>query len=1329
MFVRDVNNDTSREVGADQPIAPSNGLTRRDSLSFHDVESIEVRIRDLSVTVDTAPSWFEPATYRDFFSSKAITASYLKILLHGVTADLQPGSLTAIIGGSGSGKTTLLDTIAQRVNSSRLSYEGLTTFNGKVGVHNIRHAYVIQQDILLPTLTVRETLRYAAELRLPPSVPAAGRQKVVEEVIRELGLQDCADTRIGNSQNRGCSGGEKRRVSIGVQLLANPSVLFLDEPTTGLDAASALQVIRTLKNLALKGRVVITTIHQPRSEIWDLFDNLIVLTKGSPVYSGPISQALTWFEAQGFRLPPFVNPADFVIDTVAVDSRTPELEEESTARVNALHDAWLLESKNRFSRLPEASNIQLDQRMRHSEHAGLLHQLRVLTNRTMKVTYRDPMGMTASLMEAILMGIAAGYLFYNVGRDQAGIRSRQGCLYTAANLQGYLVLIFETYRMTLDIPTFDREFSEGCVSPIAFILSRRWARLPIEDVPGPLIFSILLYFMAGFERQADKFFLFFVITLLNHYIAISCATVCVVAIRHFAGASMMASLIFTLQSLVNGMIIQVNTLPVYVRWVKWVTYAFYAFSAYCGNEFQGNFYECPYPGGSSNPACIQYTGEFVMRSLGFPRNWVGRPIACMVAFLVFLVISAIVGLQYWKVEMAVSRPHTSDVDLFAGKEKAIARTSAKLRTVTVGLDHFALRLDKKSIPTKPALQKIILRPINAKFQAGVLNVIIGPSGSGKTSLLNAMALRLRNSISTKHHLSGKITFNDIIPSDEVIQSVCSYVHQDDDALLANLTVRETLRYAAALRLPQYMSSEEKCQRAEEIILRMGLKDCANNLIGNEMVKGISGGEKRRVSIAVQILTDPRVLLIDEPTSGLDAFTANSIVEVLQGLANEGRTVIMAIHQARSDLFDHFGNVLLLARGGYPAYFGPANDIIGYFHKNGHECPLHTNPADFALDLITVHPKQDGGEAVSRERVQKLIQIWSEQEDEDEKGEEKELKTTESEANTNSRSIADQPDESYSRIRSLLKPFKKKRITAPAELGALMRTRAPFRISFPLLLRRTIVNTRRQPQLVIARVMQATGVALIFTLFFAPIGHDYFSIQTRMGFFQQVGGFYVIGTLNNVAVYPNERDVFYREDEDGVYSADAFLATYTLVELPFEILNGLIFGFLAVVAIRLPRTVPTYFVASFACFSGLSCGESLGIMFHTLFSHTGFAVNLMGVFLALANSMAGILSIDMPALFRYFNYLSPIRYQARGIAYYSLHGLSFTCKDDQRLQNGSCPIETGDQVLDLYKFHDDPVMYIVGMAACTVAYRLLAWILVKLVRGKWRNKSLRRKERG
>lgn len=265
------------DMGTTRPHPPHMAPAAQDvstQLHLDDVAPVDVQIRDLSITVDTSPSLLDPATYPSLVKAalartapKTEPSTYIKPLLTSVSASLAPGTLTAILGGSGSGKTTLLNTVSSRISSPRLAQSGTVLFGAQPSVHGVRSAYVTQTDVLLPTLTARETLQYSADLRLPPPSTAEDRRRMVDEVILELGLKEAAATRVGSSLHRGLSGGEKRRVSIGVQLLANPSVLFLDEPTTGLDASSAFQLVRTLKNLAAKGRAVVVTIHQPRSEI------------------------------------------------------------------------------------------------------------------------------------------------------------------------------------------------------------------------------------------------------------------------------------------------------------------------------------------------------------------------------------------------------------------------------------------------------------------------------------------------------------------------------------------------------------------------------------------------------------------------------------------------------------------------------------------------------------------------------------------------------------------------------------------------------------------------------------------------------------------------------------------------------------------------------------------------------------------------------------------------------------------------------------------------------------------------------------------------------
>ncbi|KAF2834804.1 ABC transporter-like protein [Patellaria atrata CBS 101060] len=1253
-----------------------------NDISLRGVDPVNVHVHNLSVSVDISPS-----RIATLFKTKNEATQNVKTILDDVSAEMPTGTLTAIIGSSGSGKTSMLNVMSQRMHGRRLAVSGSVLYNGSQDLSSIRSAYVMQQDVLIPTLTVRETLKYAADLRFPSSVSKEERHRVVEEVIIELGLKEAANTRIGNSTHKGCSGGEKRRTSIGVQMLANPSVLFLDEPTTGLDATSAFQLIRTLKHLAKKGRTIITTIHQPRSEIWSLFDRIILLTKGSPAYSGATTDCLPYFAELGYVLPPFINPAEYLIDIVAIDSRSEELEKESSDRVEAIRQAWrnhssdLSEPKDEKALLinkpaPEKRKLTIKSQ---SPSSSCLQQTQVLTRRTFIVTIRDPMGVMGSLVEVVGISVICGWIFLDLDGSQTGIRSRLGALYNASSLQGYLILLYEIYRLTSDIQLFDRERGEGVVGIFSFLFSRRLARAVLEDIPVPLIFSIIYYFMVGFRADGGQFLTFFSICLILHFLCMNLAMVCIALSRNFAGASLIANLIYTLQSMACGYFITANSMPIYVRWTKWTAYLFYAFGALTANEFVGHFYDCPEEGGPDNPECKPWTGEFIMESIGMPDNWVWRPIIVLVAFTVAFFIGAGLILRFFKSEMIMSRPRATDTDDSAGKEILTARSNHGIRTVNIRLDEYALEIEKRKWWGTKAANLSILKPVTAEFQAGVLNVIMGSSGSGKTSLLNLMTRRLTDNFTTKYHPSGRMLINGAIPSESVVQSICSFVTQDDDALLPSLTVRETLRFAAGLRLPSWMSKEEKTQRAESVLLKMGLKDCADNLIGGELVKGISGGEKRRVTIAVQILTDPRVLLLDEPTSGLDAFTASSIIEVLKGLADEGRTLILTIHQSRSDLFPQFGNVLLLARGGSPVYAGPGSGMLSHFQSRGYECPRTTNPADFALDLITVDLQHEKKEAISREKVRNLIEGW----------------TPDKFPMTTNASIA-----------------------TPAQLGSLQRSMTSFKTAFPILVRRSMINFWRQPPVMIARIMQVVGIGIVVSVYFAPLKNDYYAIQNRLGFIQELAPLYFVGMLQNVAVYPSEKDVFYREHDDRAYGVEAFFLQYTAIEVPFEIISSLILAVLADIACGLPRTVKMFFIVAYNCFCVISCGESLGIMFNTFFTHTGFAVNVTSIFISFAQIMSGVMSLDIPSFLQAWNHLSPVKYFIVNLAVYSLKGEKFHCNDAQRLPNGGCPIETGEQVLDLYNLDKDPKVHMIAIGICAVVYRFLAYSILKAKKGRW-----------
>ncbi|KAG9143511.1 hypothetical protein Leryth_027115 [Lithospermum erythrorhizon] len=260
-------------------------------------------------------------------------------------------------------------------------------------------------------------------------------------------------------------------------------------------------------------------------------------------------------------------------------------------------------------------------------------------------------------------------------------------------------------------------------------------------------------------------------------------------------------------------------------------------------------------------------------------------------------------------------------------------------------------------------EKQILKGISGTVFPGEMLAMLGPSGSGKTTLLTTLGARL-----TGGHLRGSITYNDK-PFSTTTNRQTGFVTQDD-ILYPHLTVTETLVYTALLRLPNSIPKQEKIEHARAVMTKLGLTRCKDNIIGHSMLRGISGGERKRVSIGQEMLVNPSLLFLDEPTSGLDSTTAQRIVSTLWELVNGGRTIVMTIHQPSSRLFYMFHKVLLLSEG-HPLYFGKGNEVMGYFESVGYTPQLAMNPSDFLLDLangISTDESQDDVSTTKRNLV-------------------------------------------------------------------------------------------------------------------------------------------------------------------------------------------------------------------------------------------------------------------------------------------------------------------------------------------------------------------------
>ncbi|KAH3674487.1 hypothetical protein WICMUC_003325 [Wickerhamomyces mucosus] len=1262
----------------------SHNILKENQFSFVNIDPVDVQVRNLSVSASIDK-------YKKFniFRAKRkiqddIEANKQQPILKEISFDLPSGSLMAIIGGSGSGKTTLLNVLANRTSSSSsLVQKGEILYNGNT-LSNIRNAYVIQQDILSPILTTRETLIFATELRLPDSTTKAERLRLVEEVILELGLKDCADTLVGDSTHKGLSGGEKRRLSIGIQILSNPSLLFLDEPTTGLDAHSAYLLIKTLKSLAMKGRTIIISIHQPRSDIFLLFDYLCILSNGETVYNFKVSEVLQYFKALGYITPEGINPADFLIDITAVDTRVITSESQGLKRLRSFVDSWKNYQKS-IIRDDVHRVTKITSFTKPVAKAPFVREVNVLVRRTLLLTFRDSKTLVSLILEAVIMGVICGWVFYKPGYSLSAIRTYQGALYSANGLQGYLMLLFETYRLSSeDIKIFDRERADKCISIPGFLISRRIAKLFTEDFVVTILFSLCTYFMFGLQNTANKFFVYYLNILLVHLASMTCAMFCVSVSRNFSQNSLIANLNYTLQTFACGYFLNAKTLPVYVRWTKYIAYIWYGFGLLISNQFTGFQGDCPY---HNEYQCQAYNGKYIIQNLGFWENWLALPACVILCWVIGMYLVAALMLKLKTVDVSLSKQVKSSTRTEAYDSSTIEENHRLLSELPDSNDfdvdinlseiNLSVQLQKRFRSSK---EKIILKEVNATFKSGKINAIMGPSGSGKTSLLNLVSGRLSSDLRNKYNSSGEIYFNDFKIPTRMTNAISSYVSQTDDHLIPTLSVFETLLMAADLRLNK-LNKQQRLQIVQDIISKLGLKNCRNTLIGSEFIKGISGGEKRRVAIGIQLLNNPKVLFLDEPTSGLDGFTSSYILEILQNLSDEGKTIILTIHQPRSDLFKKFGQILLLAKGGKVAYNGEQRLMNEYFTTLGYPCPVLSNLADHILDLISVNNQNAENEIKSKKRVEGLLTHWK------------------------------NIDHHFEKIR-----FKS---VSKSEFNSIfshfIRRKSNFQTAFFSCYKQLVFSVIRNPEILVARFTNVLGIAIILAVFSAPLKPTYIGVSDRLGLIQQYSTLYFCGMLNNLTSYPMQRDYFYHEYDDGIYGILPFFLSYICIEVPFEVISCMIFSCLAGLACGLPRTFEFFISLSYVGFMVCFCGESLGIITNTLFSNAGFAINAVSIVLSIGTFMGGLMSLNMNKVLKAINYISPLKYALSIMINMGFPAsLQLTCDDTSKTASGDCIFNNGEDVLVEYGLKvDNYKVYFAALFAIAVGYRLLAYAILKV----------------
>eukprot|EP01120_Amphizonella_sp_Union-15-10_P001712 TRINITY_DN11859_c0_g1_i2.p1 TRINITY_DN11859_c0_g1~~TRINITY_DN11859_c0_g1_i2.p1 ORF type:complete len:633 (+),score=88.25 TRINITY_DN11859_c0_g1_i2:70-1968(+) len=580
-----------------------------------------------------------------------------RVILNNVSGFARPGEILAVMGSTGAGKSTLLDILAGRKKSGNLFGQVLVNGEPPNRLYKRIASYVTQDDCLMGTQTIKETFDFYSRLKLPNSTPSIRRRARVDEVISELSLGKVADSYIGTQFRRGISGGEKKRVSIGTELITDPGLLFLDEPTTGLDSYNSLGVMEQISKLAKTGRTIVCTIHQPRSTIFELFDRLMILSNGWVVYFGSSKDAIDYFGALYLRIKPQVNPADFLLDVVIMsegsnsDLEGSELLGMTSDSVAKANETDLIKSyedsalyRENLEIIKELNSAQKtftgDLRGESTYAAPWYIQVFHILKRNFVNISRIPTATYVQLFQTIFMSLLIGSIFLRLGFEQRNIQDRTGVLFfmvtnTAFNFAA-LHLFLEERNL------FNRERTNGMYCTSAYFVARNIADTMVGLV-FPFVFACISYWMVGLQSDPIKFGIF-VLTLLvfsatctSLFLAIGAASPSAIV------ASILSPIFLVLLLLFGGFYVTNDSVPVYYIWIHYISPIRYAYEILMNNEFIGLDFTCK---NVTNCSLCVSNGESQLHYMSMDGVDIWRNMAIMAAEIVVLRFLAYLFLRF-----------------------------------------------------------------------------------------------------------------------------------------------------------------------------------------------------------------------------------------------------------------------------------------------------------------------------------------------------------------------------------------------------------------------------------------------------------------------------------------------------------------------------------------------------------------------------------------------------------------------------------------------------------------------------------------------------------
>ncbi|KAJ0668683.1 putative ABC-type sulfate transporter [Helianthus annuus] len=1048
---------------------------------------------------------------------------------------------------------------------------------------------------------------------------------ISDYIIKILGLEICRDTVVGNQMIRGISGGQKKRLTTGEMMVGSTRALFMDEISSGLDTSTTFQIVKCLQQIAhLTETTILMSLLQPSPETFNLFDDIILLSQGQVVYQGPIEHIANFFQSLGFVCPERKGIADFLQEVISQKDQEQYWADKSKPYTYVSVSQFSEHFKQFHIGEQLQNELLVPYKQTESKKSALVFKKYTVPKRELfkacfdkewLLVKRSAVVYIAKTLQISFVAIIGATMFL---RTRMHSRNEEdGGVYVGAILFALITNMFNGFPelpMTIERLPVLYKHRELLFHPTwAFTIPTILLRVPISLVEST-VWTVMTYYVIGFAPEPSRFFKHFLLMFLIQQMASGLFRLNAAVCRTMTIANTAGTLVLESCFLLGGIVLPKGRIPDWWQWAYWVSPLSYGFNALTTNELLAPRWMNKL--GSDNSTKL---GVAILQNFGVTpdRNWFWIGATALLGLAVLFNVLFTLALAYLDApgkpqatilddeanvmevdhvveaknsrEMMIQKTHNINEDsgvAGASPKKGMILPFTPLSMSFDSINYYVdmpLAMKEESTAKDNKLQ--LLTDVSGAFRPGVLTALMGISGAGKTTLMDVLSGR-----KTGGYIEGDIRISGFPKVQHTFTRISGYCEQND-IHSPQVTVYESLLFSAFLRLPKDINRDEKMLFVEEVMELVELTNLKDMIVGIPGISGLSTQQRKRLTIAVELVANPSIIFMDEPTTGLDARAAAIVMRTVRNTVDTGRTVVCTIHQPGVDIFEAFDELLLMKTGGQVIYAGPLGlksaKLIEYL-EGIHGVPKiveQQNPATWLLEVTSVAAEKRLGIDFAQHYKSSTL---------------------------------------YERNIALVKelsipPSGAKQLFYTTQYAQSMWSQ------FKSCIQKQWHSYWRTPEYNLVRFCFTLVTALLVGTIFWKVGTKRDSSTDLTMIFGGLYGAVLFAGINNgttvVPVVAFERTVFYRERAAGMYSALPYAMAQVIVEIPYVFFQTTYYTVIIYTMVSFEWTAVKYFWFFFMHF-----------LTFLYFTYNG----LMAVSLAPNDQLASILTSAFYSLFNLFS---------------------------------------------------------------------------------------------